>query len=438
MAEEEGNQEEKFDFTAEGEALGYISMAQARLLAMQTARETPGDYGRRSSGVSMVFAIVESGEDDDYYNVILDVRPSGDFAGTSGREQFFITKEGEVALRQVLSPPRSKGGSLLPIVIGGFAVIAGALGIGVVVLIDRGFFPPLGSPLAPIPAEIPVAVVVRTDTPVPTSTPTPTPVPATSTLPPTPTSTPTPTPTATAIPTPTSTAPPPTPSAYTLTINGATARKARTVCQGLGMLKVNHGAVMFRPLPGLASKFPTNTLVMLEAYPNEAGSLVGWSGVDSYIGNTATVLIDGNKSVGVLMVPSVPTKTPRQGRTPPPGVNGALESISQPCFTPGKSRNVTVVFKNTGTEKTHFRISVDSISSGWHAQNTHCPRSLTTCVFEDIEPGVSFPVTYSMLVDSPGVGTATWRLDAAHTCGFFGCRYVEVDRRSQRLAAPTP
>ena len=40
MTEEEDKQEEKFDFTSEGEALGYISLEQARLLAMQTARTT--------------------------------------------------------------------------------------------------------------------------------------------------------------------------------------------------------------------------------------------------------------------------------------------------------------------------------------------------------------------------------------------------------------
>ena len=37
-------EEEKFDFTREGEALGYISLDQARVLAMRTAREAPGDY----------------------------------------------------------------------------------------------------------------------------------------------------------------------------------------------------------------------------------------------------------------------------------------------------------------------------------------------------------------------------------------------------------
>ena len=45
MAEDEGKQEEKFEFTTEGEALGYISLDQAQVLAMRTAREAPGVYG---------------------------------------------------------------------------------------------------------------------------------------------------------------------------------------------------------------------------------------------------------------------------------------------------------------------------------------------------------------------------------------------------------
>ena len=45
MAEDQGKEEEKFDFTGEGEAVGYISLEQARVLAMQTVRETPGGYG---------------------------------------------------------------------------------------------------------------------------------------------------------------------------------------------------------------------------------------------------------------------------------------------------------------------------------------------------------------------------------------------------------
>ena len=60
MAEDRGKEEEKFDFTAEGE--GYISLGEAGVLALRTAVGAPGNYGRRLRGVPMVFEVVESGE----------------------------------------------------------------------------------------------------------------------------------------------------------------------------------------------------------------------------------------------------------------------------------------------------------------------------------------------------------------------------------------
>ncbi len=53
VSEDRIKEKEKFEFTAEGEALGYISLAQARLLAMQTARDDPGDYGASFEGTPM-------------------------------------------------------------------------------------------------------------------------------------------------------------------------------------------------------------------------------------------------------------------------------------------------------------------------------------------------------------------------------------------------
>lgn len=42
MAEDQGKpDEEKFAFTAEGEAFGYIALSQARVLAEQAARDKP-------------------------------------------------------------------------------------------------------------------------------------------------------------------------------------------------------------------------------------------------------------------------------------------------------------------------------------------------------------------------------------------------------------
>ena len=110
MAEDQGKEEGKFDFTPEGESRGYISLAQARVLAMRTAQETPGEYGFDYRDVPMAFDTVESGEDEDFYTITLSFRPQGDFSGTPEQEQFFIEKEGRVAVRQVLSLPRVTGG----------------------------------------------------------------------------------------------------------------------------------------------------------------------------------------------------------------------------------------------------------------------------------------------------------------------------------------
>ena len=103
MSEDRGKEEEKFDFTAEGE--GYISLGEAGILALRAAAGTPGNYGRRLRGVPMVFEVAESTEDPDYYNITLSIRPQGDFSGTPGQEQFVVGKEGTIAVRQVLSLP---------------------------------------------------------------------------------------------------------------------------------------------------------------------------------------------------------------------------------------------------------------------------------------------------------------------------------------------
>ena len=60
MAEDQGKEKEKFDFTGEGEAVGYISLEQARVLAMQTARETPGEYGSQYQDICMAFEVVQA------------------------------------------------------------------------------------------------------------------------------------------------------------------------------------------------------------------------------------------------------------------------------------------------------------------------------------------------------------------------------------------
>ena len=47
LDDEDKPDEEKFDFTPEGEVLAYISLDRARVLAMEHARDNRDFYGRR-------------------------------------------------------------------------------------------------------------------------------------------------------------------------------------------------------------------------------------------------------------------------------------------------------------------------------------------------------------------------------------------------------
>ena len=109
MAEDpEKKDEEKFELDSAGESLGYISLDQARVLAMRTAREAPGDYGRQFRNDAMAFEVAKEEDTEDHYILTLSIRPQGDFDGTAGEEQFFIEKEGNIAVRQAACPPQQR------------------------------------------------------------------------------------------------------------------------------------------------------------------------------------------------------------------------------------------------------------------------------------------------------------------------------------------
>ena len=164
MAEDSGDKEDKFDaFTAAGESLGYISRDQAQVLAMSTARETPGAYGASFVDVPMAFEVVNAEDTEDHYVITLSFRPQGQFSGNPGQEQFFIEKEGTVAHRQVLSvPSRRRRLPLLPTAIG--LVIVAAIAVGGA--FAGGAF---DGGEKPDPNPVPVAAPTSTPVPVPTA-----------------------------------------------------------------------------------------------------------------------------------------------------------------------------------------------------------------------------------------------------------------------------
>ena len=98
------NDEEKLEYTLEGETLGYISLDQARVRAMEHARDNRDFYGRRYARRELVWEVVSQEETEDYYDIRLSYRPAGAFRGEPGIEQVTIDKVGPIRLWQVLGP----------------------------------------------------------------------------------------------------------------------------------------------------------------------------------------------------------------------------------------------------------------------------------------------------------------------------------------------
>jgi peptidylprolyl isomerase len=139
MAEED-KQEDKSDFTAAGDEQGYISLQQARILAMRTASEEPVNYEQGLATASMVYEVAEQKEGEDYYEITVSFRPEGNFAGTPGREQFFIAKDGGIARRQLLALPVVRRSiPAVPVAIALVAIVAVAAVVAIGIGLTTGF-----------------------------------------------------------------------------------------------------------------------------------------------------------------------------------------------------------------------------------------------------------------------------------------------------------
>ena len=207
MAEEEKKkEEEKLELDSAGESLGYISLEQARVLAIQHARDNPGFYGRAYSRLTLVWEVINQEEGEEFYDFKLSFRPAGRFQGQPGVEQLIIGKTGNIELRQILDEPTGVAqpagrrprqlllGALGLVMLGTVAVIAvvavGGLGRGdnsqpgaAASLPTATPIPATQTPL-PAPTDAPAAVppVDATQTPAPEATPKPTPAPTPITI----------------------------------------------------------------------------------------------------------------------------------------------------------------------------------------------------------------------------------------------------------------
>ena len=126
--EDDKKEEEKFELDSAGQALAYISLDQARVLAMEHARDNTGFYGRRYRRRELAWEVVSQEESEDYYDIRLSYRPARGFQGEPGEELFTIDKTGPIRIRQILSEPRPVRSPLLvPGAVASFIAIVGAV-----------------------------------------------------------------------------------------------------------------------------------------------------------------------------------------------------------------------------------------------------------------------------------------------------------------------
>ena len=70
MIEDVGKEEEKFEFDSAGHAVAYISLDQARILALQHAQGNRDFYGPYSDS-DLVWDVIGADETEDYYEIRL-------------------------------------------------------------------------------------------------------------------------------------------------------------------------------------------------------------------------------------------------------------------------------------------------------------------------------------------------------------------------------
>ena len=158
MAEDpEKKDEEKFELDSAGESLGYISLDQARVLALQHARDNREFYGRYADR-EFVWEELSAEESEDYYRIRLAYRPAGNFR-SPGIELITIDKTGPIEFRQIISQPQPSRRTAYVL---GIAVVLAATGAIIGGLFASGAFSSSGTSVVVDPT-VPVVVHIAPD-----------------------------------------------------------------------------------------------------------------------------------------------------------------------------------------------------------------------------------------------------------------------------------
>ena len=107
MAEEDSVQDQSSQPAGSGG--GFVSLDQAREVALGHARDNRDIYGRRYRRQELAWQVLSEDEREDAYYIRLSYQPAQRFQGEPGVEAFTINKTGAVHSRSILSQPKSKG-----------------------------------------------------------------------------------------------------------------------------------------------------------------------------------------------------------------------------------------------------------------------------------------------------------------------------------------
>ena len=129
MAEDQNSQEEdQPESQRPGSAGEFISLDQARSIALDQARENRDFYGRRYARQDLAWEVVSQEERAEAYAIRLTYQPARGFRGEAGVEEFTIDRQGSLQSRRIVSEPVRRGGFL------GCGLLAAGLSLSVLVL----------------------------------------------------------------------------------------------------------------------------------------------------------------------------------------------------------------------------------------------------------------------------------------------------------------
>ena len=121
------------------EAASSIAAADAETLALTAAGEDRSPYEPRLSTDDMAWKVIDSRQEGDHFVVDLEFRTAGAAEGEGGEERYYIDKEGDIMLREVVSWPPDRHRRIPMAAVYGLALaVVGGLTALSLVLVSRG------------------------------------------------------------------------------------------------------------------------------------------------------------------------------------------------------------------------------------------------------------------------------------------------------------